>query len=117
MSEEFESLYEREVKAKSGKSSPEKGIVRMKGVYVDNFGAGGSETVDLSLIGVEGECCPHIRDVRGAALIKGCLLQVTAVYSTKGVEKEYGGCGPRAYINHWKKCPYRGSVSKGGEGL
>lgn len=117
MSDNYESLHERERRVKSGESSHEKGIVRMKKDYVDNFGAGGSETVDLSLIGVEGECCPHIRDVRGAALIKGCLLQVTSVYSTKGVEKEYGGCGPRAYINHWKRCPYRGSEGKGEDSL
>jgi len=107
MSDKFESLYEREKEKGVAKSSPVKRIVRMEGDYVDNFGGGLTETVDLSKIGVEGECCPHIMDVHGAVLIKECKLQTTVYYGIKGVERDNVQCPPRAYLNHWKKCPYR----------
>ena len=112
MSEGFESLYGREKKVKSGKSSPERRKVSVKRYQTYNFLSGEEEVVDLFKVDEEGGCCPHIIDVPGAYVIKGCKLQPTIRQGVKGVERHNVICSPLCYINHWKDCPLR----KGREG-
>lgn len=107
MSDEERWLHE-EVKKdeKMGRSEGEK-IIHLKGDCTYQFSGGREEAVDLSRIGVYGLCCPHIKDVPDAAVLKMCELQPVSVMTVTGLKGSYAKCGPLAYINHWKKCPFR----------
>ena len=69
------------------------------------FVGGREEVVDLSRIGVYDLCCPHIKSVLGAAVLKHCELQPVTYSTWERQVKTYATCGPLAYINHWTKCP------------
>ena len=85
-------------------------ILPSKGDYTYKFVGGRGETVDLSKIGVDGLCCPNVKDVPGAAVLKYCGLQPVTFFTETGVKWSYAQCGPLAYINHWKECPYRAAL-------
>jgi hypothetical protein len=107
MSENERWLYEEVKKEEKVECSQVKGIDPLKGDYTYRFVGGREEAVDLSKIGVEGLCCPHIRDVPGAAVLKYCGLQKITFFTDTGPKWSYAQCGPLCYINNWKICPYR----------
>ena len=89
-----------------GRSQPSV-IVSAKEECIYKFYGGREEVVDLSRIGVHGLCCPHIRDVLGAAVLKHCGLQPVTNETSEGQKSSYAACGPLAYVNHWEACPFK----------
>jgi len=86
---EFRSAYD----LRNSRSKEERVVIRLPDRYVDNFCEGKREEVDLSKLST-GDHCPEIEDMSGCALLKRC-------------RRTGGSCGPRAYINHWRECPWR----------
>ena len=107
MSNEERWMYEVVEKEEKRERSESKGIVSLNENCTYRFYGGREEVVDLSKIGVHGLCCPHIRDVLGAAVLKHCELQPVTHATSVGYNKSYAQCGPLAYINHFKTCPFK----------
>lgn len=117
MSEDERWLYEEaEINEKRERSQP-KVIVSLKGDYTYRFVGGREEVVDLSKIGVYDLCCPHIKNIPGADVLKRCELQPVTYMTMKGQIGSYATCGPLAYINHWKACPCRSVEERSRDGV
>ena len=110
MSENERWLYEETDKDEKVKRSQPSVIIPLKRESIYSFVGGRDEIVDLSKIGVNGLCCPHIRNVLGADVLKYCEIQPIIHQTRDGVKKSYAKCGPLGYINHFKKCPFKGRL-------
>jgi len=107
MSNEERWLYEEAEKDARRERSESGVIVPINENYVYRFYGGREEVVDLSKVGVPGLCCPHIRDVLGATVLKHCELQPVTHATSEGYNRSYAQCGPLAYVNHWEACPFK----------